>query len=50
MTDDVREVDLDGRAARLALDGVPVYPRSGIVRRWELGREVAAVLGATSAC
>ena len=32
-------------AARLALDGVPVYPRSVLVRRPELGREVAAALG-----
>ncbi len=35
-------------AARLALDGVPVYPRSVLVRRPELGREVAAALGAAS--
>jgi ribulose-5-phosphate 4-epimerase/fuculose-1-phosphate aldolase len=32
-------------AARLALDGVPVYPRSVLVRRPELGREVATALG-----
>jgi ribulose-5-phosphate 4-epimerase/fuculose-1-phosphate aldolase len=32
-------------AARLALDGVPFYPRSVLVRRPELGREVAAALG-----
>jgi ribulose-5-phosphate 4-epimerase/fuculose-1-phosphate aldolase len=32
-------------AARLALDGVPVYPRPVLVRRPELGREVAAALG-----
>ena len=32
-------------AARLALDGVPVYRRSVLVRRPELGREVAAALG-----
>ena len=32
-------------AARLALEGVPVYPRSVLVRRPELGREVAAALG-----
>lgn len=32
-------------AARLALDGVPEYPRSVLVRRPELGREVAAALG-----
>src|SRR3712207_3041851 len=30
--------------ARLALHGVPVYPRSVLVRRPELGREVAAAL------
>jgi ribulose-5-phosphate 4-epimerase/fuculose-1-phosphate aldolase len=34
-------------AARLALDGVPVYPRSVLVRRPELGREVAAALGSS---
>jgi 3,4-dihydroxyphthalate decarboxylase len=32
-------------AARMALDGVPVYPRSVLVRRPELGREVAEALG-----
>jgi ribulose-5-phosphate 4-epimerase/fuculose-1-phosphate aldolase len=32
-------------AARLALDGVPVYPRSVLVCRPELGREVALALG-----
>jgi ribulose-5-phosphate 4-epimerase/fuculose-1-phosphate aldolase len=32
-------------AARMALEGVPVYPRSVLVRRPELGREVAAALG-----
>jgi ribulose-5-phosphate 4-epimerase/fuculose-1-phosphate aldolase len=32
-------------AARLALDGVSVYPRSVLVRRPDLGREVAAALG-----
>ena len=35
-------------AARLAIDGVPVYPRSVLVRRPELGREVAAALGPAS--
>jgi ribulose-5-phosphate 4-epimerase/fuculose-1-phosphate aldolase len=35
-------------AARLALEGVPVYPRSVLVRRPELGREVAAALGPAS--
>ena len=34
-------------AARLALAGVPVYPRSVLVRRPDLGREVAAHLGAS---
>lgn len=32
-------------AARLARDGVPIYSRSVLVRRPELGREVAAALG-----
>lgn len=32
-------------AARLATDGVPVYPRSVLVHRPDLGREVAAALG-----
>jgi 3,4-dihydroxyphthalate decarboxylase len=32
-------------AARLALEGVPIYPRTVLVRRPELGREVAAALG-----
>lgn len=32
-------------AARLALAGVPVYPRSVLVRRRELGEKVAAALG-----
>ena len=35
-------------AARLALDGVPVYPRSVLVRRPELGRDVAEALGPAS--
>jgi ribulose-5-phosphate 4-epimerase/fuculose-1-phosphate aldolase len=35
-------------AARLALEGVPVYPRSVLVRRPELGRDVAAALGTAS--
>ncbi len=35
-------------AARLALAGVPVYSRSVLVRRPELGREVAARLGSSS--
>jgi ribulose-5-phosphate 4-epimerase/fuculose-1-phosphate aldolase len=32
-------------AARLALEGVPIYPRPVLVRRPELGREVARALG-----
>ncbi|MFH8528959.1 class II aldolase/adducin family protein [Streptomyces tendae] len=32
-------------AMRMALDGVPVYPRAVLVTRAELGREVAAALG-----
>jgi ribulose-5-phosphate 4-epimerase/fuculose-1-phosphate aldolase len=32
-------------AARLARDGIPVYPRSVLVRTPELGREVAEALG-----
>jgi ribulose-5-phosphate 4-epimerase/fuculose-1-phosphate aldolase len=32
-------------AARMALEGVPIYPRSVLVRRPDLGREVAAALG-----
>jgi ribulose-5-phosphate 4-epimerase/fuculose-1-phosphate aldolase len=35
-------------AARLAIEGVQVYPRSVLVRRPELGREVAAALGSAS--
>ncbi len=35
-------------AARLALEGVPVYPRPVLVRRPDLGREVAAALGGAS--
>jgi ribulose-5-phosphate 4-epimerase/fuculose-1-phosphate aldolase len=35
-------------AARLAIEGVPVYRRSVLVRRPELGREVAAALGPAS--
>ncbi len=34
-------------AARLALDGVPVHPRSVLVARPDLGREVAGALGAS---
>jgi ribulose-5-phosphate 4-epimerase/fuculose-1-phosphate aldolase len=37
-------------AARLALDGVPVYPRSALVRRPELGREVVEAMGAAPVC
>lgn len=32
-------------AMRLALDGIPVYPRSVLVRRPELGQELAEALG-----
>jgi ribulose-5-phosphate 4-epimerase/fuculose-1-phosphate aldolase len=32
-------------AARLALDGIPTYPRSGLIRTAERGSEVAAALG-----
>ncbi len=37
-------------AARMALDGVPVYPRSVLVRRPELGREVVAAMGDSTVC
>lgn len=37
-------------AARLALDGVPVYPRSVLVRRPELGREVVEAMGSAPVC
>jgi len=37
-------------AARLALDGIPVYPRKILVRRPELGRELVAVMGDAPVC
>jgi len=37
-------------AARMALDGVPVYPRKILVRRPELGRELVAAMGAAPVC
>lgn len=37
-------------AARLALDGVPVYPRAALVRRPELGRELVEAMGSASVC
>ena len=37
-------------ASRLAHQGVPVYPRSVLVRTPELGREVAAAMGDSAAC
>jgi ribulose-5-phosphate 4-epimerase/fuculose-1-phosphate aldolase len=37
-------------AARMAIDGIPVYPRKILVRRPELGRELVAAMGAAPAC
>jgi ribulose-5-phosphate 4-epimerase/fuculose-1-phosphate aldolase len=37
-------------AARLALDGVPVYPRAILVRRPELGRELVQAMGPAPVC
>jgi 3,4-dihydroxyphthalate decarboxylase len=37
-------------AARLALDGVPVYPRAILVRRPELGRELVKAMGSAPVC
>jgi ribulose-5-phosphate 4-epimerase/fuculose-1-phosphate aldolase len=37
-------------AARLALDGVPVYPRPVLVRRPELGRELVEAMGSSTVC
>ena len=37
-------------ASRLANEGVPVYPRSVLVRTPELGRAVAAAIGKSGAC
>ena len=37
-------------AARLALGGVPVYPRGVLIRRAELAAEMAAAMGTAPAC
>ncbi|MCP5029580.1 MAG: class II aldolase/adducin family protein [Actinomycetia bacterium] len=37
-------------AARMAADGIPVYPRGVLIRRAELGDEMAEHLGGASAC
>ncbi|MPZ82510.1 MAG: class II aldolase/adducin family protein [Actinophytocola sp.] len=37
-------------AARMALDGIPVYPRKILVRRPELGRELVAAMGVAPVC
>ena len=37
-------------ASRLASQGVPVYPRSVLVRTPELGRAIAAAIGGSGAC
>lgn len=37
-------------AARLALDGVPIYPRAALVRRPELGRELVEAMGSATVC
>jgi ribulose-5-phosphate 4-epimerase/fuculose-1-phosphate aldolase len=37
-------------AARMALDGIPVYPRKILVRRPELGRELVAAMGSAPVC
>lgn len=37
-------------AARMALDGIPSYPRKILVRRPELGRELVAAMGAAPVC
>ncbi|GAA2079913.1 class II aldolase/adducin family protein [Actinomadura alba] len=37
-------------AARMALEGVPVYPRAVLVRRPELGRELVEAMGASTVC
>ncbi|GAA1310982.1 fructose-bisphosphate aldolase [Planotetraspora silvatica] len=37
-------------AARMALDGVPVYARAVLVRRPELGRELAEAMGESAVC
>jgi len=37
-------------AARLALDGVPVYPRAVLIRRPELGRDLVSAMGQSPVC
>jgi ribulose-5-phosphate 4-epimerase/fuculose-1-phosphate aldolase len=37
-------------AARLAIDGIPVYPRAVLVRRPNLGRELVAAMGSSTVC
>lgn len=37
-------------AARMALAGIPVYPRKILIRRPELGRELVAAMGAAPVC
>lgn len=37
-------------AARMAVEGVPVYPRAVLVRTPELGREVVAAMGGATVC
>jgi ribulose-5-phosphate 4-epimerase/fuculose-1-phosphate aldolase len=37
-------------AARLALDGVPVYPKAVLIRRPELGRELVQAMGPAPVC
>jgi 3,4-dihydroxyphthalate decarboxylase len=37
-------------AMRLAHDGIPIYPRGVLIRRADLGRDLAAALGAKAVC
>lgn len=37
-------------ALRMALEGVPVYPRAILIRRPDLGREMVAAMGTASVC
>lgn len=37
-------------ALRMALDGVPVYPRAVLIRRPDLGREMVAAMGESPVC
>ncbi len=37
-------------ALRMALDGIPVYPRAVLIRRAELGREMLAAMGRATVC